>query len=214
MDSLRRPKAAAGDSGAESGPESESYQGTITRILTRHRQGEDTALADAITAVYEDLQRIASRHLANERRSPTFDTESLVHEAYLRLEKQDRTEWRNRRHFFAIAVQIMRRILVDRARRRGYEKRGGGNARNTTLDGKELAGTERGLDVQALDDALADLNQHDPSLAQIVEFRFFGGLTNPEIAELQGVTSMTVIRRWRLARAWLQRYLTQQGNAE
>lgn len=209
---MRSPRASPAGS-HESTPVSPSgldAQGTITRILARHCQGDDAALPDAITAVYEDLQRIASRQLAKEGRSPTFDTESLVHEVYLRLVKQDRTQWCNRRHLFAIAVRIMRRLLVDRARRRGYAKRGGGEARSTTLDGKELAGAQRGLDVQALDDALADLSAHDPSLAQIVELRFFGGLTNPEIAEIQGVTPMTVIRRWRLARAWLQRYLTQR----
>lgn len=185
----------------------DSVEGTITRILIRHRQGADSALAEAIAAVYGDLRRIAGRHLAGERRSPTLDTESLIHEAYLRLASQERTEWRNRGHFFAVAARIMRRILVDRARRRHSAKRGGGEVRTTTLDGRALADASRGLDVLTLDDALSDLKRHDARLAQIVELRFFGGLTNPEVAAVQGVTSMTVIRRWRLARAWLQRYL-------
>lgn len=189
-------------------------RGTITRILVRHRKGSDTALADAVTAVYSDLQRIAGRQLANERRSPTFDTESLVHEVYLKLVGQDRTAWQNRGHFFAIAARIMRRILVDRARRRDSAKRGGREARTTTLTGKNLPDTAPGLDVLTLDDALLDLKNHDECLAQLVELRFFGGLSNPEIADIQGVTSMTVIRRWRLARAWLQRYLTRRGAPE
>lgn len=189
----------------------EPDQGTITRILVRHRKGSDTALADAVTAVYSDLQRIAGRQLANERRSPTFDTESLIHEVYLRLVGQDRTAWQNRGHFFAIAARIMRRILVDRARRRDCAKRGGRDARTTTLADKQVPSTDRNLDVLTLDDALVDLKRYDERLAQIVELRFFGGLSNPEIASIQEVTSMTVIRRWRLARAWLQRYLTQRS---
>jgi RNA polymerase sigma factor (TIGR02999 family) len=189
----------------------EPLQGTITRILLRHQGSPDTALAEAITAVYADLQRIAGRQLAHERRSPTFDTESLIHEVYLRLVDQDRTAWRNRGHFFAIAARIMRRILVDRARRRDSAKHGGGAVHSTILEDHALPSAVQGLDVLALNDALADLKRHDERLAQIVELRFFGGLTNPEIATIQDVTSMTVIRRWRLARAWLQRYLTQQG---
>ena len=180
--------------------------GTITQILGRVHRGDDEALAQAVTAVYHDLQIIASRRLAGERRTPTFDTESLIHEVYLRLAGQDRTQWQNRQHFFAIATRIMRRILVDRARRRGFAKHGG-QAKITTLEHEDLPGGRRELEVVALDDALTDLARHDPRLAQIVELRFFGGLTNPEIASIQGVTSMTIIRRWRLARAWLHRYL-------
>ncbi|MCG8459878.1 MAG: ECF-type sigma factor [Holophagales bacterium] len=188
-------------------------RGKITALLMRHGHGDDRALADALAAVYGDLRRIAGRLLANERPTPTFDEESLVQEAYVRLVRHDRTRWSNRRHLFAIATRIMRRILVDRARARHVAKRGGGEARTTTFDGKELARTERGIEVLALDDALADLASHDESLAQLVELRFFGGLSNGEIAELQGVTSMTVIRRWRLARAWLERYLSRRGPA-
>jgi len=191
-------------------PDAESDRGTITRVLTRHRREGDSALVEAVGLVYGDLQRIARRRLASERRTPTFDTESLIHEAYLRLAHQDRTQWNNRQHFFAVATRIMRRVLVDRARSRNYAKRGGGVARTTLLDEKELPGSERGLDVLALEDALTDLHHHNEELAQIVELRFFGGLTNPEIAEIQKVTPMTILRRWRLARAWLQRYLVRQ----
>ena len=188
--------------------------GTITQILGRIHRGDDEALAQAVTAVYQDLQVIASRRLAGERRTPTFDTESLIHEVYLRLAGQDRTQWQNRQHFFAIATRIMRRILVDRARRRGFAKRGGGQAKITTLEDKDLPDGRRELEVVTLDDALTDLARHDDRLAQIIELRFFGGLTNPEIAAIQGVTSMTIIRRWRLARAWLHRYLAQAPAAE
>lgn len=180
--------------------------GTVTGILRRRDPATDTDLADAVEVIYHDLRRIACRLMASEPQRPTFDPESLTHEVYLRLVGQDRTRWRNRGHLFAVAARIMRRVLVDRARHRDYAKHGG-HLRITTLDDNELVSAPRRLDVRALDDALAGLEVHDRRLAQLVELRFFGGLTNPEIAEVQGVTTMTIIRRWRLARAWLHRQL-------
>ncbi|MEM8930330.1 MAG: ECF-type sigma factor, partial [Acidobacteriota bacterium] len=176
----------------------------------RHGAGDDGALAEAIASVHEDLRRIASRCLSREPSTPTFDAESLAQETFLRLVAHDRTAWQNRRQLFAVAVRIMRRILVDRARAKRSTKRGAG-AHATTFDGNAIAGPGRSLDVRALDDALVDLARHDEMLAELVELRFFGGLSNGEIAELQGVTSMTVIRRWRLARAWLERYLSRRA---
>lgn len=188
--------------------------GTITEILTRRGRDAESALTEAIAHVYADLRRIAGRLMRHERHSPTFDAETLVHEAYLRLARQDRTDWRNRDHLFAVAARIMRRLLVDRARLRATVKRGGDQRRaTTTLEGK--AGAMRGgvspdrrVDVLALDEALERLRAKDPRLAQLVELRFFGGMSNPEIAAIQQVTTMTVIRRWRLARAWLHRHWT------
>lgn len=187
--------------------EGATSQGTVTRLLIHWQQGSDEALAAAITAVYDELRRIASRRLLAEHKTPTLDTETLVHEAYLRLSRQDRTIWKNRGHFLAVAARIMRRILVDRARSRRYVKRGGG-AVPTTLDGKHAIVEGQPLDVLALHDALADLVKEDEGLAKLVEMRFFAGLTNVEIGEVLGVTPLTVTRRWRLARAWLHRYLT------
>ena len=208
-------EAAASDDDAHplARHEASSDRGTITRILTRQGRERDTALAEAVAVVYDDLRAIAGRHMAAERRRPTFDTESLIHEVYVRLVRQDRTVWRSRSHLFSIASRMMRRILVDRARRRGYAKRGGGQAHTTTLDGKELPAEERRIEVLALEDALADLERHDARLARIVEQRFYGGLTNREIATLEGVTPMTVIRDWRLARAFLQRHLTRRSTS-
>ena len=203
---LRIPAMMHGGDFPEHFPEPELCEGTVTRILKRFDAGEDGALGEAILVVYEDLRRIGARHLRSERRTPTFDTESLVHEVYLQLVKQDRTHWQNRHHLFAVAARMMRRTLVDRARSRLVAKRGAG-ARPTTLDDEELVSGSRRLEVTALDDALVDLETYDPTLAQLVELRFFGGMTNDEIGAVQGVTSMTVIRRWRLAKAWLHRYL-------
>ena len=188
------------------GDESDPTFGTITQFLNNHNAGDDAALGQAILAVYEDLRRIAARHLRSERRTPTFDTESLIHEVYLRLVDQDRTHWRNRNHLFAIAAQMMRRTLVDRARRRRMVKHGS-HFHPITLEDQDLVSGARRLEVLALDDALSDFEKHDPQLAHLVELRFFGGMTNDEIGAILGVTSMTVIRKWRLARAWLHRYL-------
>jgi RNA polymerase sigma factor (TIGR02999 family) len=172
----------------------------------RHGEGDDRALSDALTAVYGDLQRIARRFMARECPTPTFDEEALVHEAYLRLARQSRTRWRNRKHLFAIAARIMRRILVDRARARQFAKRSA--LQKVSEPGVEqLTSRERPFDVLALDDALRDLARYDGRLASLIELRYFGGLTNREIAELHGVVPITIARRWRLARAWLHRYL-------
>ncbi len=168
-----------------------------------------TTLVESRPQIYQDLQRIAGRLLSNEQRTPSLDTGALVHEAFLKLARQHRTEWQNRGHLFAVAARIMRRLLVDGARRRAFAKRGGGRVRLTTLGGKEIAAAAPGIDVLDLDDALVDLQKHDRQLAQLVELRFFGGSNNQEIAEIQGVTPMTVIRRWRLARAWLRLRLTE-----
>ncbi len=176
----------------------------VTDMLERWRAGE-REVADALfAAVRRELDRIAHRYLAGERSGHTLETAALVNEAYLKLFDQRRSEWHSRAHFLAIAAQSMRRILVDRARARGAHKRGG-DAIRITFDERGLASDDR--DALAVHDALERLAALDPTRAKIVELRFFGGLTHPEIAEVLGVSLSTVERNWRLARAWLHREL-------
>jgi RNA polymerase sigma-70 factor (ECF subfamily) len=177
----------------------------VTELLVEWSRGDEDALRELMPLVHAELRRIAAGYLRRERPNHTLEPTALVHEAYLRLVDQRRTSWRNRAHFFAVAAGLMRRILVDHARRRSYLKRGGG-ARAVTLP--EIAASPNGgPDILALDEALADLEALDGRRRQIVELRFFGGLTQEEIAEALGVSVSTVERQWRLARAWLYRRL-------
>lgn len=154
--------------------------------------------------VYEELRRLAANRLRGERDGHTLQATALVHEAYLRLVDQTRVEWRNRAHFFAIAARMIRRILVDHARRRQADKRGGGNVR-VTLDERLVGATAREVDLLALDDAMRALAELDPELAHLVELRFFSGLTIAETAEALEISPATVKREWAAARAWLHR---------
>ena len=156
--------------------------------------------------VYDELRVRAKRYLVRERQGHTLETSALVHEAYVKLVDQDRAKWSNRSHFYAIAAQTMRRILVDHARAHLYQKRGGGAAK-VELDEALRLGAEQPPDLVALDDALKRLATADPEQSQLVELRFFGGLSHPEIAEVLGVSLSTVERKWRLARAWLYQAL-------
>ncbi len=156
--------------------------------------------------VYEELRGLAKRYMVRERQGHTLETSALVHEAYVKLIDQARVQWSNRTHFYAIAAQTMRRILVDHARSHKYQKRGGG-APKVELDEALQLGTEQPPDLVALDDALKRLAAADPQQSQLVELRFFGGLSHPEIAEVLGVSLSTVERKWRLARAWLYQAL-------
>ncbi|HWN69598.1 MAG TPA: sigma-70 family RNA polymerase sigma factor [Haliangium sp.] len=178
----------------------------VTQMLQRWGAGDARALDDLFPVVYEELRRLAKRYMRSERQNHTLETGALVHEAYVRLIGQDYIEWRNRAHFYAIAASTMRRILVDHARTRGYQKRGG----DVSMDPLEAAlnvTEDPPLDLIALDQALTALAQLDFQKAELVELRFFGGLTNEEIAELQGTSLSSVERQWRLARAWLYRAL-------
>jgi RNA polymerase sigma factor (TIGR02999 family) len=150
---------------------------------------------------------LAQRYLRRERTGHTLQTTALVHEAYLRLVDQNRTVWKNRAHFYGIAAQLMRRILIDHARRIAYAKRGGGATR-IPLDETFLMAEERAAELVALDDALAVLDQVDPRKARVVEMRFFGGLSAEEIAEVLGIHVDTVGREWRRAKMFLRRELT------
>jgi RNA polymerase sigma-70 factor, ECF subfamily len=179
----------------------------VTRLLVAWRNGDRGAL-DALTPlVYTELRRLARRHMARERRPDhTLQTTALVNEAFIRLIDLKRIAWQDRAHFFAISARLMRRILVDHARSRGYLKRGGG-AKKVLLEDLEGPAAQRPVDVIALDDALEALSAIEPRKSQVVELRFFGGLTVEETAAVLDVSADTVKRDWRLARVWLRREL-------
>ena len=182
----------------------------VTRLLQAWGQGEDAALERMIPLVYKELRRIAHRRMAGERQGHTLQTTALVNEAYLKLIDFRRVNWQDRVHFFAISAQVMRHILVDFARSRSYQKRGGG-AHKVTLD-ENLAGPiESDQDLVALDDALKALAEVDPRKSKVVELRFFGGLSVEETAEALQVTPRTVLRDWRLAKLWLHREMARGG---
>ncbi len=178
--------------------------------MLRELAGGNRAVVDSlIPLIYNELRRIAERQMARERPDHTLNATALVHEAYLRLVDQREVDWQNRAHFFALAAQAMRRILINHAQRRIAEKRGGGAGFVTFND--EVMGTEaRAQELVALDEALSRLKELDVRQSEVVEYRFFGGLTHEEIAEVLGVSVPTVQRDWRMARAWLSRELKQQ----
>ncbi len=187
--------------------------GDLTQLLVDWSDGDEEAFAKLMPAVYDELHRLASRYLHKERRDHTLQTTALVHEAYLRLIDQTRVRWQNSLQFYALAAQMMRRILVDHARRHRYAKRGGG-ARKISLEDAPEVSMERAADLVAVDEALSALGEIDAELARIVELRFFGGFKTEEIAEFLGVSAPTVTRRWRIAKAWLYRYLSGGGDGE
>jgi RNA polymerase sigma-70 factor (ECF subfamily) len=181
----------------------------ITGLLQQWQSGDRGALDSLIPVVYDELRVIASRHLSREWRPGSLQTTALVNEAYLKLVDQRRVEWQNRAHFFALAAQLMRRILVDDARRQLRLKHGGGT-RETPVDEVPLAAPAPdvdAVDALALDRALTELEQIDPDQAKLVELRFFGGLTVEETAAVLGVSPATVKREWTVARGWLHRAL-------
>jgi RNA polymerase sigma factor (TIGR02999 family) len=175
---------------------------SITDLLLQVRQGEPDAMDRLFPLVYGELRRIAHRQLQGERPGHTLGTTGLVNETYLKLVDQDRVEWRDRGHFFALAARAMRRILVDYARRYRALRRGGG-VRPLALREDDAATDERSDTLIALDEALERLSEMNPRLSQVVECRYFGGLTEEETAEALGVTTRTVQRDWAKARGWL-----------
>jgi RNA polymerase sigma factor (TIGR02999 family) len=181
----------------------------ITGLLQQWQGGDRQALDSLIPVVYDELRVIASRHLSREWRPGSLQTTALVNEAYLKLVDQRRVGWQNRAHFFALAAQLMRRILVDDARRALRLKHGGGEP-ETPVDDVTLAARAPdvdAVDALALDRALTELEQIDPDQAKLVELRFFGGLTVEETAVVLGVSPATVKREWAVARGWLHRAL-------
>lgn len=178
----------------------------VTRLLVSWSEGDKAALDQLAPLVYDELRQLADRHLRRERPGHTLQSTALVHEAYLRLIDQRNVHWQNRAHFFGVAAQMIRRILVDHARAHQAAKRGAGAAK-LALDEALDAGRERDLDLVALDDALQDLSRLDPQQSRIIELRFFAGLSIEETAEVMEISPATVKREWSSARAWLFREL-------
>ena len=187
-------------------PAAQSNTHDVTELLHAWGQGEDAALEQMIPIVYHELRRMARRYMAGERQGHTLQTTALVNEVYLKLVDSQKVNWQNRAHFFAICAQLMRRILVDFARSRGYQKRGGG-AQKITLVDDLLDPRERGRNLVDLDDALRALAELDPRKSKVVELRFFAGLTEEETAEVLKVSPDTVLRDWKMAKLWLAREL-------
>ena len=179
----------------------------ITQLLLAWSDGDETALTQLAPLVEAELRRLAQRYLSHERSGHTLQTTALVNEAYLRLIDWKNVHWQNRAHFFAVSAQLMRRILVDHARHRKYRKRGGDAIRVSLTEAVNVV-QERSADVLALDEALQSLATLDPRKSQIVELRFFGGLSVEETAEVLKVSPRTVMREWGLAQAWLYRELS------
>jgi len=177
----------------------------ITQLLSKWQEGDEQALNDLVLIVYPQLRHLAHQHIRKERSDHTLQSTALVHEAYLRLEKQGALKFENRSHFLAICSQLMRQILVEYARGRRAAKRDGGI--KLALEGIVAAAKSRGTDLIALDDALTQLAKLDTQQARIVELRFFGGLSIEETAVVTGVSPATVKRNWAAARVWLHREL-------
>jgi RNA polymerase sigma-70 factor (ECF subfamily) len=188
----------------------EPWDRPVTRLLADLRAGRSDAIEQVLPLVYDELRSIAARHMRRERPGHTLQATALVHDAFLKLVDQTRVEWQDRAHFFAIASQAMRRILVDHARARAAGKRGAGAERVST-DDTVVLGNQHPLSPEeliSLDTALEELAAVDAGQARIVELRYFGGLTIEEAAEAVGISPATLKREWSLARAWLRRRLT------
>lgn len=184
----------------------------VTQLLVAWSEGDKAALDELMPAVYDELRRLAKNHLSRERPGHTLQTTALVHEAYLRLVDQKAVNWQNRAQFFGIAAQMMRRILINHAKERHAKKRQG-YATRVSLDEAVSFFEKRELDLIALDEALNALTVLDPQQTQIVELRFFGGLTIEEIAEVVGISPATTKREWDSAKLWLRRQLNIGGNS-
>ena len=188
----------------------ETQANEITEQLIAWSKGDETALDALIPAVYQELRRMADYYLRGENVGHSLQPTALVHEAYLRLIDQTKVDWQNRAHFFGVAAQMMRRILVDHAKAKHRVKRGG-TATKVSLDETVNLSSDRAAELVALDDALKVLDELDERKSRIVELRYFGGLTVDETAQVLGVSDKTVMRDWNLAKAWLYQQLSQTG---
>jgi len=187
-------------------PQPDSPSGTDVSVLLRAWSGGDqTALERLTPIVYRQLHRLAGQYMRRERPGHSLQTTALVNEAYMRLVGYTRMRWQDRAHFFAVAAQVMRRILVEHARRHNLKR--GGDVPHVALDEAALVGADADVDLVALDDAMTALARVDPRKMQVVEMRFFGGLSVEETAEVLGISPVTVKRDWRVAKAWLYREL-------
>jgi len=185
----------------------------VTGLLQKWTAGDQSVIGQLTPLIYAELHKLAHRQLRRERRDHTLQSTALVHEAWLRLIDQRQAGWRDRAHFFAVSGQMMRRILVDYARAQHREKRGGG-AQVLALDEAIDLPRQRGLELMALDDALQDLARLDARQSQVIELRFFAGLSVDETAEALGISKATANRDWITGRAWLLRELDRRGSAE
>ncbi len=185
----------------------------LTQLLVNWRNGDQASLDVLIPLVNEELRRLARQYMRREKTGHSLQTSALVNEAYLRLIDQRHVQWQNRAHFFGIAAQLMRRILIDHARKAQYAKRGGGAIR-VSLDETAAVTEARAAELIAVDEALEKLTAMDARKGRIVELRFFGGLTEEETAESMDISVPTVQREWRGAKAWLHRMLTDGGDDE
>ena len=185
----------------------------VTQLLIDCSNGSQDAFKQLFPLVYEELRRLAHRYMTQERPGHTLQTTAVVHEAYLRLIDQKHVQWQNRAHFFAIASQMMRRILITHAQSHAYAKRGGG-ALKVSLDEAAVLSQERASDLIALNEALNGLTAIDPRRSQVVQLRFFGGLSNEEIAEVLNISTNTVTRDWNVAKAWLHREMRKEQEHE
>jgi len=184
-----------------------SSQPNITELLVGYQGGDKEALDQLMPIVYDELRRQAARYLRREQAGHTLQTTALIHEAYVRLVDQRNVQWQNRAHFFGIAAQLMRRILVDHARTKKRVKRGGSKVQVSLADAT-VATTGPDLDIVALDEALERLEKLDQQQSRVVELRYFSGLTVEETAEVMGISTATVKREWSVARAWIHRELS------
>jgi len=180
----------------------------ITELLHEWGEGNAQAMDELLPLIYDDLRRRAAGYLRDERPNHTLQTTALVHEAFLKLADQRKVEWKNRGHFFAIAAQAMRRILVDHAKNRHRVKRGGAAEDLALEDALLIAAGENGVDIAALDEAMSRLAEFDPQQERLVELRYFGGLSLDETAKELNISRATAAREWQVAKAWLYRELT------
>jgi len=183
----------------------------VTQLLIEWSNGDKAALDKLMPLIYDELRRLAHYYMSREHPGHTLQTTAVVNEAYLRLVNRKRVRWQNRAHFFAIAAQLMRSILVDHARSHAYAKRGGG-ARKMALDEALIISQERAAEVVALDEALGQLAEIDPRQSRIVEMRFFAGLTIEETAEVLSLSPATIKREWSTAKAWLYHELNKSDS--
>ena len=179
----------------------------VTRLLTDWSNGDESALNKLTPLVYDELRRLAHHYMSRERKGHTLQTTALVNEAYLRLVDQSKAHWENRTHFFAVAARVMRHILVDHARQHSRAKRGGGMA-VVSLDEAATMSPERAREMLTLDEALTELARTDKRKSEVVELRYFGGLSIDETADILKITPTTVSRDWRWAKAWLYKAVT------
>jgi RNA polymerase sigma factor (TIGR02999 family) len=176
---------------------------SVTHLLKAWSGGDQGALEELTSKVYLELRRMAAKYIRNEKAGNTPQATALVHEVFLRLVDVDSVSWQDRAHFFAVSANMMRRILVDRARAKGMAKRGGAALRPNLDEVPELAAASKDREIVAIDDALDALAQIDPRKAKVIELRFFGGLSVEEAAEVLNISPQSVMRDWKMARAWI-----------